>query len=167
MWLPWLCQLRDAFKEDRFCGWITVNHCFLELKKGLLLIVFFCKTLYSDIVGLMCWLKHYEKCILLLYNILVDNLHCLWLKTGAKKHQLITHIVLYWEIHPNISLAMPWQPSEHPHNALAMFRPAATRTMKVILRHKDLHAYGKICESVHKTASANKICKRKRRFVKV
>ncbi len=28
--------------------------------------------------------------------------------------------------------------------------------MKVILRHKDLHAYGKICESVHKTASANK-----------
>ncbi len=31
--------------------------------------------------------------------------------------------------------------------------------MKVILRHKDLHAYGKICESVHKTASANKICK--------
>ncbi len=39
--------------------------------------------------------------------------------------------------------------------------------MKVILRHKDLHAYGKICESVHKTASANKICKRKRSFVKV
>ncbi len=33
--------------------------------------------------------------------------------------------------------------------------------MKVILRHKDLHAYGKICESVHKTASANKICKHK------
>ncbi len=28
--------------------------------------------------------------------------------------------------------------------------------MKVILRHKDLHAYGKICESVHKTASAIK-----------
>ncbi len=23
--------------------------------------------------------------------------------------------------------------------------------MKVFLRHKDLHAYGKICESVHKT----------------
>ncbi len=40
-------------------------------------------------------------------------------------------------------------------------------TMKVILRHKDLHAYGKICESVHKTASANKICKRKRSFAKV
>ncbi len=39
--------------------------------------------------------------------------------------------------------------------------------MKVILRHKDLHAYGKICESVHKSASANKICKRKRSFVKV
>ncbi len=39
--------------------------------------------------------------------------------------------------------------------------------MKVILRHKDLHAYGKICESVHKTASANKICKRKRNFAKV
>ncbi len=39
--------------------------------------------------------------------------------------------------------------------------------MKVILRHKDLHAYGKICESVHKTASANKICKRKISFVKV
>ncbi len=39
--------------------------------------------------------------------------------------------------------------------------------MKVILRHKDLHAYGKICESVHKTASANKICKRKRSFAKV
>ncbi len=30
-------------------------------------------------------------------------------------------------------------------------------SMKVILRHKDLHAYGKICESVHKTASANKL----------
>ncbi len=41
------------------------------------------------------------------------------------------------------------------------------KCMKVILRHKDLHAYGKICESVHKTASANKICKRKRSFVKV
>ncbi len=39
--------------------------------------------------------------------------------------------------------------------------------MKVILRHKDLHAYGKICESVHKTASANKIYKHKRSFVKV
>ncbi len=26
--------------------------------------------------------------------------------------------------------------------------------MKVFLCHKDLHAYGKICESVHKTASA-------------
>ncbi len=39
--------------------------------------------------------------------------------------------------------------------------------MKVILRLKDLHAYGKICESVHKTASANKICKRKRSFAKV
>ncbi len=39
--------------------------------------------------------------------------------------------------------------------------------MKVILRHKDLHAYGKICESVHKTASANKICKHKISFVKV
>ncbi len=39
--------------------------------------------------------------------------------------------------------------------------------MKVFLRHKDLHAYGKICESVHKTASANKICKRKRSFAKV
>ncbi len=39
--------------------------------------------------------------------------------------------------------------------------------MKLILRHKDLHAYGKICESVHKTASANKICKRKRNFAKV
>ncbi len=39
--------------------------------------------------------------------------------------------------------------------------------MKLILRHKDLHAYGKICESVHKTASANKICKRKRSFAKV
>ncbi len=38
--------------------------------------------------------------------------------------------------------------------------------MKVILRLKDLHAYGKICESVHKTASANKICKRKRSFCK-
>ncbi len=25
-------------------------------------------------------------------------------------------------------------------------------SMKVILRLKDLHAYGKICESVHKTA---------------
>ncbi len=24
-----------------------------------------------------------------------------------------------------------------------------------ILRHKDLHAYGKICESVHKTVSVN------------
>ncbi len=45
-----------------------------------------------------------------------------------------------------------------------MFKEAA---MKVILRHKDLHAYGKICESVHKTASANKICKRKRSFAKV
>ncbi len=41
------------------------------------------------------------------------------------------------------------------------------RAMKVILRLKDLHAYGKICESVHKTASANKICKRKRSFAKV
>ncbi len=40
-------------------------------------------------------------------------------------------------------------------------------SMKLILRHKDLHAYGKICESVHKTASANKICKRKRSFAKV
>ncbi len=39
--------------------------------------------------------------------------------------------------------------------------------MKVILRLKDLHAYGKICESVHKTASANTICKRKRSFAKV
>ncbi len=39
--------------------------------------------------------------------------------------------------------------------------------MKLFLRHKDLHAYGKICESVHKTASANKICKRKRNFAKV
>ncbi len=39
--------------------------------------------------------------------------------------------------------------------------------MKVILRLKDLHAYGKICESVHKTASANKICKRKSSFAKV
>ncbi len=39
--------------------------------------------------------------------------------------------------------------------------------MKVFLRHKDLHAYGNICESVHKTASANKISKRKRSFVKV
>ncbi len=36
--------------------------------------------------------------------------------------------------------------------------------MKVFLRHKDLHAYGKIRESVHKTASTNKICKRKRSF---
>ncbi len=25
------------------------------------------------------------------------------------------------------------------------------KCMKVFLRHKDLHAYGKICESVHKT----------------
>ncbi len=41
------------------------------------------------------------------------------------------------------------------------------KAMKVILRLKDLHAYGKICESVHKTASANKICKRKRSFAKV
>ncbi len=40
-------------------------------------------------------------------------------------------------------------------------------SMKVILRLKDLHAYGKICESVHKTANANKICKRKRSFAKV
>ncbi len=40
-------------------------------------------------------------------------------------------------------------------------------SMKLFLRHKDLHAYGKICESVHKTASANKICKRKRNFAKV
>ncbi len=39
--------------------------------------------------------------------------------------------------------------------------------MKVFLRLKDLHAYGKICESVHKTASANKISKRKRSFVNV
>ncbi len=39
--------------------------------------------------------------------------------------------------------------------------------MKVILRHKHLHAYGKICESVHKTAIANKISKRKGSFVKV
>ncbi len=39
--------------------------------------------------------------------------------------------------------------------------------MEVFLRLKDLHAYGKICESVHKTASANKICKRKRSFAKV
>ncbi len=28
-------------------------------------------------------------------------------------------------------------------------------SMKVFLRHKDLHAYGKICESVHKIASVN------------
>ncbi len=40
-------------------------------------------------------------------------------------------------------------------------------TMEVFLRLKNLHAYGKICESVHKTASANKICKRKRSFAKV
>ncbi len=33
-----------------------------------------------------------------------------------------------------------------------------TKCMEVFLRLKDLHAYGKICESVHKTASANKIC---------
>ncbi len=46
-------------------------------------------------------------------------------------------------------------------------KSVSERIMKVILRHKDLHAYGKICESVHKTASANKICKRKRSFVKV
>ncbi len=39
--------------------------------------------------------------------------------------------------------------------------------MEVFLRLKDLHAYGKICESVHKTASANTICKRKRSFAKV
>ncbi len=39
--------------------------------------------------------------------------------------------------------------------------------MEVFLRLKDLHAYGKICESVQKTASANKICKRKRSFAKV
>ncbi len=32
--------------------------------------------------------------------------------------------------------------------------------MKLFLRHKDLHAYGKICESVHKTAQAQeKLCK--------
>ncbi len=31
----------------------------------------------------------------------------------------------------------------------------ASRTMKVFLRHKDLHTYGKICESVHKTANVN------------
>ncbi len=40
--------------------------------------------------------------------------------------------------------------------------------MKVFLRHKDLHAYGKICESVHKTVrlkrklnlqAQEKICK--------
>ncbi len=42
-----------------------------------------------------------------------------------------------------------------------------TQSMKVILRLKDLHAYGKICESVHKTASANTICKRKRSFATV
>ncbi len=45
--------------------------------------------------------------------------------------------------------------------------PVSGKFMKVFLRHKDLHAYGKICESVHKTASANKICKRKRSFAKV
>ncbi len=27
--------------------------------------------------------------------------------------------------------------------------------MKVLLRHKDLHTYSKICESVHKTVSVN------------
>ncbi len=43
----------------------------------------------------------------------------------------------------------------------------ANKYKMVILRHKDLHAYGKICETVHKTATANKICKRKRSFVKV
>ncbi len=33
--------------------------------------------------------------------------------------------------------------------------------MKVFLRHKDLHAHGKICESVHKTAreAQEKLCK--------
>ncbi len=35
----------------------------------------------------------------------------------------------------------------------------------VFLRHKDLHAYGKICESVHKTVSINVICKRMRSVV--
>ncbi len=37
----------------------------------------------------------------------------------------------------------------------------------VFLRHKDLHAYGKICESVglHKTVSINLICKRMRSVV--
>ncbi len=45
--------------------------------------------------------------------------------------------------------------------------PFRASLMEVILRLKDLHAYGKICESVHKTASANKICKRKRSFAKV
>ncbi len=38
--------------------------------------------------------------------------------------------------------------------------------MKVFLRHKDLHAYGKICESVHKTASANTICKAQEKLCK-
>ncbi len=37
------------------------------------------------------------------------------------------------------------------------------KCMEVFLRLKDLHAYGKICESVHKTASANKICACKRK----
>ncbi len=52
----------------------------------------------------------------------------------------------------------------HTHTHHAGFTPV---TMEVFLRLKDLHAYGKICESVHKTASANKICKRKRSFAKV
>ncbi len=46
---------------------------------------------------------------------------------------------------------------------MKMIRTEITLHMEVFLRLKDLHAYGKICESVHKTASANKICKRKRR----
>ncbi len=48
-----------------------------------------------------------------------------------------------------------------------VYESSEASTMEVILRLKDLHAYGKICESVHKTASANKICKRKRSFAKV
>ncbi len=45
--------------------------------------------------------------------------------------------------------------------------PIMTMVMKVFLRLKDLQAYGKICESVHKTVSVNYICERKRSFVKV
>ncbi len=52
-------------------------------------------------------------------------------------------------------------------SALTLLARFFRQNMEVFLRLKDLHAYGKICESVHKTASANKICKRKRSFAKV